>query len=116
MREESAVEPTRSENIRDLAALGGVLGSGVGCRRRVGWQGFRGRLSAQDSDGVEQQTAVPDLIDAKILQVLGRQSWQEPLADRVLAECRLILFEAKAPQPTSSWRSHDWSSSVLTRQ
>src|SRR5215472_177795 len=41
------------------------------------------------------------LLRSKILQVLRRQSWQELLVDRVLAECRLILFEAKAPQPTS---------------
>src|SRR5262249_8064953 len=43
---------------------------------------------------------MPDDTYAKILQVLRRQCWPEILVDRVPAECRLILFEAKAPQPT----------------
>jgi hypothetical protein len=35
-----------------------------------------------------------------ILQILRRQVRQDRLIDLVLAECRLILFEAKAPQPS----------------
>ena len=42
-----------------------------------------------------------DKSDTKILQILGRQARQDRVVDLILAECRLILFEAKAPQPTS---------------
>ena len=38
--------------------------------------------------------------DAKLLQVLFRQAWKNRLVYLIFAECRLILFEAKAPQPT----------------
>jgi hypothetical protein len=38
--------------------------------------------------------------DAHVLKVLRRQVWQDLLVDGVLAECRLILLQAKAPQPT----------------
>ena len=43
-----------------------------------------------------------DKSDTKILQVLGRQARQDRVVDLILAEYRLILFEAKAPQPTSN--------------
>src|ERR1700747_1651092 len=42
-----------------------------------------------------------DKSDAKILQVLSRQPRQDRVVDLILAEGRLILFEAKLPQPTS---------------
>src|SRR4029077_10590222 len=42
-----------------------------------------------------------DKSDTKILQVLGRQPRQDRVVDLILAEGRLILFEAKLPQPTS---------------
>jgi hypothetical protein len=44
---------------------------------------------------------MPDKCDTKILQVLRRQTRQDRPVDLILAECRLILFEAKPPQPTS---------------
>lgn len=44
---------------------------------------------------------MPDKADAQILQVLRRQAWQDPLVDRIVAECSLVLFKAEAPQPTS---------------
>src|SRR6476646_1771532 len=44
---------------------------------------------------------MPDNADTKILQVLCRQTRQDRVVDLILAECRLILFEAKPPQPTS---------------
>jgi hypothetical protein len=43
---------------------------------------------------------VPDAADTQILQVLRRQIRQDSLIDMVFAECPLVLFEAKAPQPT----------------
>jgi hypothetical protein len=65
----------------------------IGCRR------FRVGVSAQGSDGVEQGAPVPDNDDAKILQVIRRQAGQEGVVNFVVAECRLVPFEAKAPQP-----------------
>ena len=44
-------------------------------------------------------TAVPERRDAKLLQVLGRQARKDRLVYLVLAECRLVLPEAQAPQP-----------------
>ena len=44
---------------------------------------------------------MPDKSDTKVLQVLRRQTRQDRVVDLILAECRLILFEAKPPQPTS---------------
>jgi hypothetical protein len=70
------------------------------CAIIPGWRCFRARVSALSGDGVEQLTAVPDNNYAKILQVLRRQARQDRVVDLVLAECRLVPFEAKAPQPT----------------
>ena len=44
---------------------------------------------------------MPDQSDTKILQVLRRQTRQDRVVNPILAEGRLILFEAKPPQPTS---------------
>jgi hypothetical protein len=44
---------------------------------------------------------MPNCYDAKLLQGLVRQARENRLVYLVLAECRLILFEAKPPQPTS---------------
>src|SRR5260370_35347409 len=41
-----------------------------------------------------------DSVDTQLFQVLRRQARQDRIVNRVLAECRLILFEAEAPQPT----------------
>jgi hypothetical protein len=60
----------------------------------------RFRVSTQGRNGIEQLTTVSNNPDTEVLQVLRRQVRQDLLVDRVLAECRLILFEAKAPQPT----------------
>ena len=43
---------------------------------------------------------MPDAADTQILQVLRRQIRQDSLIDMVFAECRLVLFETEAPQPT----------------
>ena len=102
IRAESAVEPTRSENItvtwrRSAVSLAALrLAGGASDRRRR-----CARFSAQSGDGVEQLTAMPDKSDTKVLQVLRRQVRQDRVVDLILAECRLILFEAKPPQPTS---------------
>ena len=43
---------------------------------------------------------MPDNTDAQILQVVCRQGRQDRLVNLIFAECRLVPFEAKAPQPT----------------
>jgi hypothetical protein len=44
---------------------------------------------------------VTDRTNAYFLQVVLRKARENPLANLVLAECRLISFEAKPPQPIS---------------
>src|SRR5215813_7714669 len=41
-----------------------------------------------------------DKTDAQIPQVVCRQGRQDRTVDLIFAECRLVPFEAKAPQPT----------------
>ena len=93
------------EHHRDLAALGAVFGRdarGTGLGRHVNRGRLGGaRLVAQSSDCFEQYPAMPNRTDADFLQVLLRQARKDPFVNLVLAECRLILFEAEAPQPTS---------------
>jgi hypothetical protein len=43
---------------------------------------------------------------ADVFEVLGCQLRQNCFVDRVLAECRLVLSEVEAPQPTSE--VHHW--------
>src|SRR5262249_50751535 len=62
-----------------------------------------GRLTTvvftQSSDGVQQLHTVPNRGDAKLLQGLVCQARKNRLVYVILAECRLILSEAQAPQP-----------------
>ena len=44
-------------------------------------------------------TTVPNRGDAKLLQGLVRQARKNRLVYVILAECRLVLSEAQAPQP-----------------
>ena len=60
------------------------------------------RVGPQGRDRVEQLTAVSDQSDTEIFQVFCRQARQDRVVDRVVAECRLILSEVKASQPTSN--------------
>ena len=103
MRAESAVEPTKvGEHHRDLAALGAVFWRGAwGTRRGRCVNGGRlaARVVTQSSDGIEQLHAMPECGDAKLLQVLCRQARKNRLVYLILAECRLVLPEAQAPQP-----------------
>src|SRR4029077_19439316 len=56
-------------------------------------------LVTQSSNGVEQLHPVPECRNAKLLQVLFRLAWKNRLVYLILAEDRLILPEAQAPQP-----------------
>ena len=57
-------------------------------------------LSGQDSrPGIQQLHTVSKRRDAKLLQVLVRQAWENRLVYVILAEDRLVLAEAQAPQP-----------------
>jgi hypothetical protein len=42
---------------------------------------------------------VPECGNAKLFEVLGGEAREDPLVDLVVAECRLVFFEAQAPQP-----------------
>ena len=88
------------EHHRDLAALRSVLSGLRECRGSFGCRRFRAPVSAEQGDGIEQLTTVSNDVDTKVLQVLGCDGRQDRLVYLVLAERRLIPFEAQAPQPT----------------
>jgi hypothetical protein len=96
-RAESDVDPTSSENITVTCRRSAALW--LPQQRRI--PGWRAYFSAEGSDRVEQLTAMPYKLDPEVLQVLRRQARQDRLIDLVVAEVRLILFEAEPPQPTS---------------
>jgi hypothetical protein len=50
-------------------------------------------------NGVQQLEPVPDRRDSKLLQSLMRQARKNRLINFVFAECLLVPFETKAPQP-----------------
>ena len=91
------IEPRRQRHRADqIAEHDGELsafGFAGGGRRRACCCG------AEGSDRVEQPPAMPDQGDAEILQILGRQAWQDPLVDLVLAEDRHIALKAQILQP-----------------
>ena len=96
MRAESAVEPTRSENInRDLATLGGVLrlwlGSGGGSRRCWSRAGHLG-------DGSQHLSAVPEQ-NADVLQVLIGQMSEYREINSVLSKTLSVLGHAELFEP-----------------
>src|SRR5262245_36232807 len=68
---------------------------------RIQWQlvGFNARVATQSTDGVQQLHTVPKRGDAKLLQVLVREARENRLVYVILAEDRLVLAEAEAPQP-----------------
>ena len=69
--------------------------------------------SAQSRNGIEQLAAVANNTDTQVLQVLRRQVGQNRVVDLVLAECFLVPFEAKVPQPSSE--VHDATRSAPMR-
>src|SRR5262245_8420553 len=57
------------------------------------------RITVQSSNSIEELEPMPECCDAQLLQVLVRQARENRLVYLILAECRLILPEAQAPQP-----------------
>jgi hypothetical protein len=51
----------------------------------------------------------------ELLQVLRRQPRQDRVVDLILAECRLILFEAKPPQPICQLPGDPLQTKVVAR-
>ena len=103
MRAESAVEPTKSENItvtwRRSAGSSGCALEGLDAGRSVNGGRLAARVATQRSDGIQQFHAVPNRGDAKLLEGLLRQARKNRFVYVVLAECRLVVSKAKAPQP-----------------
>ena len=103
MRAESAVEPTKSENItvtwrRSARSSGWALGAldvvAASTEGALPLASLRRAAMASSSF-----TRCPSERDAKLLQVLVRQARENRLVYVILAECRLVLPEAQAPQP-----------------
>ena len=93
---EAGGERSRADEIAEHHGQLPPLGIGSHRRRRH----LRGgQFGAERRDGVEQPPAMPDQVDAEILQVFGRQAPQYPCVDLVRAECRLVLLEPELPQP-----------------
>jgi hypothetical protein len=101
MRAESAVEPTRSENITVTWRRSALSVGALPCVRTASGAGAVA-LSSVRSAAIASSSLrpVPDDTDAQILQVLRRQVRQYRLIDLVFAESGLVPFKAKAPQPT----------------
>ena len=55
-----------------------------------------------------------DRTNADFLQVLSSQARQDPFVDFVVAECRLVFFEAQAPQPDHNVHDGRLQSGVRT--
>src|SRR5215813_12722751 len=92
MRAESAVEPTKSENItvtwrRSAAALADAA------LAKEAFEGAPGCLSAN------QDTPMPNDGYAQVLQILRGQARQNFFCNGIFAESSLVLLKAKAPQP-----------------
>jgi hypothetical protein len=56
-------------------------------------------ITTHHSDSIEQLERMPGCGDAKLLQVLVPQARENRLVFVILAEDRLVLAEAQAPQP-----------------
>ena len=121
MRADSAVEPTKSENItvtwrRSARSSGEALG--VLDEVAASAEGACALASLRRAAIASRSfTAMPECRDAKLLQVFRRQVRQDRLVNLVLAERSLILSEAKAPQPDhdvhDGARASPWSISSL---
>src|SRR5215470_3320173 len=99
IRAESAVEPTKSENItvtwrRSAASTGGARGYSIRRGPRRLCTGTKRSTGVQELESSAKR-------NTDLAEMILRQIVQNRIVDGVLAECRLILFEAKAPQPTS---------------
>src|SRR6516225_7672021 len=116
MRADNAVDPTKSENItvtwrrsarssgRALGALDGVAASTEGCLPLASL-----RRTAMASNRLHTVTKRGD---SKLLQVLVRQARENRLVYVILAEDRLILPEANAPQPDHNVHDGDPNSGL----
>ena len=72
---------------------------GARCGRCVNRGRLTARVAAQSSDGIQELHTVTKRGDTKLLQVLMRQARENRLVYVILAEDRLVLAEAQAPQP-----------------
>src|SRR5580704_7362855 len=67
--------------------------------RIVGGSRLAGRIGPQSGDSFEDYPAMTNRTNADFLQVLLGQVREDPFVDLVVAERRLVLREAEAPQP-----------------
>jgi hypothetical protein len=67
--------------------------------RCVNGRRFTDLVVTQSNYCLKQLAAIPDSRNPQILEVFCRQIWQDGRVNFVLAECRLVFFEAAAAQP-----------------
>ena len=85
-----------------MAAFGAIFGSDVrdtGRGRHVSGGRVAAGIAAQHSDSFQEYPPVTDRTNADFLQVFLRETREDPLVYLVVAERRLVSFEAQAPQP-----------------
>jgi hypothetical protein len=63
-------------------------------------------VRSQRGDRGQQLAPVADKVDAQILEVVGRQLAQDRGIDRVIVECRGVLFEPQPSQPIGDLDRH----------
>jgi hypothetical protein len=87
-----------------LTALGAVFRRdawGTGRSRHVTGGRASSCIGTQSYDSFQEHPTVTDRTNADFLQILLGEVRKDSLVNLVLTECRLISFEAQAPQPTS---------------
>ena len=113
------VEPRRqrrradqiAEHHRQLPPLG-LAGPDASILPRLHKLGRRDRragareVRSQRGDRGQQLAPMADKIDAQILQIVGRQLAQDLGIDRVIVECRGVLFEPQPSQPIGDLDRH----------
>src|SRR5262249_4801312 len=104
-----------AEQNRELPAFGTTSTALVplGCTVPIDLLGRRHRFAPQRRNRVKQSPAVTNHADTEVFQVLGSQLRQYLAIDSVLAERRLILFEAQLSQPACD--VHPGASTAMCR-
>ena len=115
MRTESAVEPTRSENITVTCRRSAVFFPEVSIAERASAGGIFAFASARRvAMPLSSLRRCPTITTPKSFKSSAVKLGRSEFVDRVLAKCRLILFKTETPQPISN--VHDGASRQLLRE
>ena len=104
MRADRAVEPTKSENItvtwrRSARSSGEALGALDVVASVSGRRLYRPHRYAEQQWHRGVSRRCPSAVTPSSFRSSCRQAREDPFVDLIVAECRLVLLEAQAPQP-----------------